>query len=74
MTKAFELEQSIMNAWAIVDDLIILREAFLEKDLAVDELDNCLLGLKSMYALKFEKLFSTFEAFLAESRNKENLP
>ena len=74
MTKIFELEQGILNAWAVVDDLRILREAVLEKDLPPDEIDSCLLGLTSMYTLKFEKLFSTFEAFLEESRKKKNLP
>ena len=66
--KIFDLEQQIMNAWNVVDDIDMLYTYFGDDPMfagldakAEDEMMNLLLGIKSMYALKFEKLFDTFE-------------
>jgi len=58
MKNRFDLEQEIMDCWGVVDDLNIVYETRGDKD---DELANVLLGLKTLYQLKFERLFSTFE-------------
>lgn len=57
----FDLEQDIMHCWNIVDDLKILNEAILERDLSADEISNTLLGIERLYNLKFEKLFEMFD-------------
>ena len=58
----FELEQYIFHAWQITDDLQLLLDNVSEDALSPDDLQNALLGLKVLYQLKFEKLFSSFEA------------
>lgn len=64
MKTRFDLEQDIMNCWHVVDDLKILCEGVLEKDLTKDEIANILLGLEQLYQLKFEKLFDVFETLI----------
>lgn len=66
--KIFDLEQDIMSAWTVVDDIDLLYTYFGDDPKftglsaqAEDEMMNLLLGMKSLYSLKFEKLFNTFE-------------
>lgn len=47
-----------MDCWGVVEDINIVYETHGEDN---DELANVLLGLKTLYQLKFERLFSTFE-------------
>lgn len=54
----FDLEQEIMDCWGIVEDLDIVYHAHGDKD---NELANVLLGLRTLYSLKFERLWDTFE-------------
>ena len=56
MTDRFDLEQQIMSCWNIVDDL-----DFIINDNSDDTTMNIVLGMKSLYQKKFEKLFDTFE-------------
>lgn len=59
----FDLEESINDCWSITKDLDLLLEAIMERPepLTTDELSNFVLGLKSIYGLKFEKLWFIFE-------------
>jgi hypothetical protein len=57
----FDLEQEILQCWALVDDLKVLNEAILESDLDEDRITNVLIGVASLYDMKFQKLFDTFE-------------
>lgn len=64
----FDLEQEIMVCWNVVDDIKLLYNHFGDNPRfsgldpkAEDEMMNLLLGLESIYQLKFEKLFGTFE-------------
>ena len=59
MTDRFNLEQQIMSCWNIVDDLDYLAPL-----LETDESQNMLLGFKSLYQAKFEKLWECFEAVI----------
>jgi hypothetical protein len=65
LTK-FDLEQCIMDCWQITNDLNILFTSFDLKELTEDEIQNCHLGLITLYNLKFERLWDTFEKSLAE--------
>ena len=56
MKTRFNLEQDIMNCWQIVDDLDAVAGSITDEDTK-----NLLLGVKKLYQIKFEKLFSTFE-------------
>jgi hypothetical protein len=57
----FSLEQEIFDCWKVTDDLKVLLEGILEKDISKDEIANIVLGLEQLYNLKFSRLFSTFE-------------
>lgn len=59
----FDLEQQIMQCWSVCDDIKDLREMREIRTLSKDELDDYLLGLQSIYQLKFEKLSIIFESY-----------
>jgi len=56
-TRRFDLEERIMHCWGIVDDLDYIAELVEDND----QVSNLVLGLKSLYQAKFEKLWETFE-------------
>ena len=64
MSDRFDFEQEIMDCWRVTDDLQCLHDAILEKNLDTDEIVNILLGLISLYNLKFDTLFNTFENYI----------
>jgi hypothetical protein len=73
--KIFDLEQQIMQCWNVVDDIDMLYEYFGDneffKDMYpkhADEIMNCMLGLKTLYQVKFEKTWNTFEQVSKEYR------
>lgn len=60
--KIFDMEQSIMSCWSVVDDLKLLNENVLENEnFTKDDISNYLLGLETIYQMKFDKCFSNFE-------------
>lgn len=61
--KIFDLEQSILRCWGVVDDLNLLYEQALEREkpFTPDEWANLLLGMKELYHLKFDECFRDFE-------------
>lgn len=62
VNSKFDLENEIMNCWRIIDDLKSLREHVMENEHATnDSIANVLSGLETLYNIKFEKLFLTFE-------------
>ena len=64
----FDLEQQIMRCWSVCDDIQDLRKFRDGRKLTEDELDNYLLGLVSLYQVKFENLFSLYEQVLQEQQ------
>ena len=61
----FDLEQDIMNCWQIKEDLDTLLHAYMDgPKMSEDEVANVILGLSSLYQLKFQKCFDTFEQLL----------
>lgn len=61
MKDTFELEQSIMNCWHVVDDIKTVTNH--AERLSKDDLLNTLIGLSTLYQLKFEDLFGEFEKY-----------
>lgn len=65
MTKdRFDLEQDIMKCWNVcedIDNFIAAREGMSE-----DEQLNYLIGLKAMYEVKFNNLWTAFEDCVRE--------
>jgi hypothetical protein len=72
MTLQFDLEQNIMNCWNICEDLDVLTEGVLERDLTADQIANVLMGLKQLYQLKFERTFENYELLLKQNAQKRN--
>lgn len=64
----FDMEQQIMNCWSVVDDVDALYKHFGDNPRFAsmnareqDEIMNLLLGIKSLYQLKFDNLWCNFE-------------
>ena len=55
----FKLEEAIFHCWNVVDDISYLRESM--DAMCEDHRDNYLLGLETIYAVKFAKLQEIFE-------------
>lgn len=64
MTDRFKLEEDIMGCWQVVDDLRVVRESAEEGRVPVNQLE----ALETLYQLKFERLFVTFETLVAEKK------
>jgi len=64
MKDRFDLEQEILDCWHVVDDIDMLLEAVLDKEISTDQISNVLLGMKEIYQLKFNRTFETFEALV----------
>lgn len=68
----FDLEQDIMNCWSVVDDIKELNRCMLDRrKLTEDEVSNYLLGLETIYQVKFERLFETFENMIRQNAFKD---
>ena len=65
MKNRFDFEQEIMGVWNIIEELKVLHEGVLERDLTSDQISNILSGMTELYQLKFEILFSTFEQLVS---------
>jgi hypothetical protein len=67
-SNIFDLEQSILQCWNVCDDLDLLYSQTMERStpLTQDEMANILLGMKSLYQLKFQKCFAEFESFCSD--------
>lgn len=66
MADSFELEQAIMNCWHVVDDIKTVTNR--ADRLTPDELMNSLIGLSTLYQMKFEDLFGEFERYSSALR------
>jgi len=64
----FDLEQAILNCWQVTDDVDNLLEQYLDhpSGMSEDDMANYLIGLKTIYGVKFNKLFSIFEEVCRE--------
>jgi len=65
----FDLETDIMNCWSIVEDIKELNRCMLDRrKMTDDEVSNYLLGLQTIYQVKFERLFETFEQLVHQRK------
>ena len=74
MMNIFDLEQEIMKAWHVVDDIQLLNENVMETDMSTDDIANALIGLAKIYNMRFEKVFNMFKDLSKEyhTMRKEN--
>jgi hypothetical protein len=66
----FDLEQQIMKCWTITDDLKLLRQNVLEKNMSTDDITNFILGLETIYECKFNELFDQFSYLIQVGKIK----
>jgi hypothetical protein len=59
-----------MNCWSVCEDIDALYKQFGLREMSQDEIQNCLLGLKTLYQMKFEQLFAMFEGMIKERELK----
>jgi len=69
----FDLEQGIMKCWNIIEDIRLLNKNVLEGtpdggELTTDDVSNYLLGLETIYEMKFNDLFHIFSTLIAEKK------
>ena len=60
MSDRYDVEQSLMSCWTVIDDIKLLSEAILDGKMNTDEVANYLIGLHSVYGLKFQNCFDQF--------------
>ena len=69
MSDRFDLEQQILKCWNITEEIELLNEQVLENDeLTKDQISNYLLGLHTIYEMKFDKLFDQFSNMVKEKK------
>lgn len=68
MVDRFDLEQDIMKCWNVTEDIDLLYRNVMEKDLSTDDVANALLGMKTLYEMKFEEMFNHFETLIREKK------
>lgn len=69
MADRFDLEQQIMTCWSVVDDIKALNNQYQNVgNMTQDQVANYLLGLETIYQVKFEQLFAMFEQLIQEKR------
>lgn len=61
MNYNIKLEEDIMRAWSVTDQIDALLKLHDTRDLSYDELVNLLLGIQSVANMNFEILWKTFE-------------
>ena len=66
MADRFDLEQQILECWKVIEDIELLYENLESMD--DDERMNYLLGLQSMYKLKFNRVWTTFEQLVNDKK------
>ena len=57
----FYLEQLILKNWEVVTEIKHLRELISDGKPTQDQVENYLLGLETIYEVKFNKLWDCFE-------------
>ena len=68
MIDRFDLEQDIMKCWNITEDIDLLYRNVMDKDLSTDDIANALLGMKTLYEMKFNEMFDHFEKLVHEKK------
>lgn len=60
MRNRFDLEQELLDCWKVTDDVQLLYDKVMNGGMTTDEIANVLLGVVSLYNLKFDKCWETF--------------
>lgn len=71
MSDRFDVEQGILNCWHVTGDVNLLYKQVMDGNPTTDEIANALLGIKSLYDLRFNALFADFEESIGNDWKKE---
>lgn len=66
-----KMEEQIMNAWNVTQDMTDLCTGVLEHKFTPDKVSNVLIGLSDLYNMRFEQMFDTFEASIKHGARLE---
>lgn len=76
MTKLTDLEQSIMACWQVTEDIDTVFKHIVDYTeygkLDSDEMSNVLLGIKSLYDMKFQHLMSQYEDIIRDGAHRNS--
>lgn len=70
MSNRFDMEQQIMDCWGICEDIKTIYKTTDIRALSEDELLNAMIGLETIYQMKFEILFNMFEEMIKDGQIK----
>ena len=68
MTDRFTLEEQINKCWCVTEDIDLLYRSVMNQDMSRDEIANALLGLKTLYDMKYGELWETFTFLIYEKK------
>lgn len=65
-----ECEEYMLDCWQIVDDIYLIAEYMNDEMVEIiqrDNISNLLMGLESLYELKFKKLWKNYTTFIVNN-------
>lgn len=68
--ERFDLEQQIMDCWGVCEDIKSIYKMNDIRQMSEDELMNAMIGLETIYQMKFEILFDMFEKMIKNGQIK----
>lgn len=71
MAGRFDVEQGILSCWHVTGDVDLLYKQVMDGSPTTDEIANALLGIKSLYDMRFNALFADFEDTIGNDWMKE---
>jgi hypothetical protein len=60
----FKFEQELVQLSSTEDDLDILIENVIEETRDADEISNALIGIQTLFKMRYQRMFNTFEALV----------
>lgn len=71
VSNRFDVEQGILSCWHVTGDIDLLYKQVMNGKPTTDEIANALLGIKSLYDMRFNALFDDFENSIGNDWMKE---
>lgn len=68
MSNRFDFEQSILQCWNVTSDIDTIIKQYDLTELSQDDVQNALIGLKTVYDFKFQQLFNQFEDMINKGK------
>ena len=70
----FDFEQLLLECWRVTSDIKLLNEMHQDKpgQMSHDDVANYLLGLETIYEVKFQKLFDMFTNLISCKSNSNS--